>query len=351
MRPQSAPVVLGDGNDNLVKKSVVLLLKFAVPVAIIAWLLLRVPEDQFRLLQQRPKDWLDLTTAFLLVLSAVCLTFVRWYFLVRALNIPFRMLDAFRLGFLGYLLNFVSAGSVGGDLFKAFFLAREQPGMRAEAVATVVVDRMIGLYALLVLTSGVILATGIPDQSTEVTTVCRLTLVFTAVGAVGIIMVLIPGFTNGAVSEMLTNVPKAGPTIGRLITAVRIYRRRWRVIVLTMVMGLGTHTLFALALFLISNGMFEHAPTLREHLILVPLGMLAGAMPFTPAGFGAFEFAIDQLYRIVPAGANDVSGVLVALAYRLMTILVATVGVAVYWMGRNEMRQLLQQAETEADLL
>jgi len=166
-----------------VKKYLVPLLKFAIPVVIIVWLLVRVPEDQLQLLRQRPKDWPMLVTAFFVVLGAVCLTFVRWYFLVRALNIPFRMRDAFRLGFLGYLLNFVSAGAVGGDLFKAFFLAREQPDRTAEAVATVIVDRMIGLYALLLLTSGVILTTGIPSQTAEVTTICRMTLAFSAAGA------------------------------------------------------------------------------------------------------------------------------------------------------------------------
>ncbi len=330
------------------KKYLVVFLKVALPVAIIAWLLFRVPEAQLRMLREQPKNWTLLATASLVVLGAVCLTFIRWFFLVRALNLPFRMVDAFRLGFLGYLLNFVSVGSVGGDLFKAFFLAREQTGRRAEAVATVVVDRMIGLYALLLLTSGVILTTGIPDQNPQVQTVCRLTLILTAVGAVGIGMVLIPGFTNGAVSEMLTGLPKVGPTIGQLITAVRIYRRRWMVIVLTLVMGLGTHCLFAVALYLTARGMFASAPTLREHLILVPLSMLAGALPIAPAGFGAFEWVLDQLYRIVPAGTHYVSGVLVALAYRLMTILVAAIGVVFYWTGRGEVKQVLHEAEQEA---
>ena len=76
------------------------------------------------------------------------MTFVRWYLLVRALQLQFRLVDAFRLGFLGYLFNFVVVGSVGGDLFKAIFIAREQPGRRAEAVATVLVDRIVGVYAL-----------------------------------------------------------------------------------------------------------------------------------------------------------------------------------------------------------
>ena len=56
---------------------------------------------------------------------AVLLTMVRWYFLVRTLNVPLTWRDAFRLGFLGYLFNFISPGSVGGDLFKVVYLAKQ----------------------------------------------------------------------------------------------------------------------------------------------------------------------------------------------------------------------------------
>ena len=52
----------------------------------------------------------------------------------RALGIPFTLRNAFRLGFMGYLLNFVGPGAVGGDLFKAYFVASDQKSRRAEAV-------------------------------------------------------------------------------------------------------------------------------------------------------------------------------------------------------------------------
>ena len=328
------------------KKVLINLLKFGVPIAIIAWLLASVPEEQFRELQQRPKNWPLLVIALALVFSAVSLTFIRWYLLVRALRLQFRLLDAFRLGFLSYLFNFVSAGSVGGDLFKAFFIARRQPGRRAEAIATVVVDRMIGLYALLLLTTGVIVLSGLPNSTTELRTLSQVTIGATAIGGIGILMLLVPGFTSGAVSEFLTGLPRVGKTLGQLITAVRIYRRRWRTVVVAVLMSLCTHVLFATALFLIAQALFEHVPTLREHMIMSPLGMVTGALPFTPAGFGAFEFAIEKLYEIVPAADNiDVVGILVALVYRLMTIIVAAIGMVIYWLGRSEVRQLLEDVE------
>jgi hypothetical protein len=77
--------------------------------------------------------------------------------------------------------------------------------------------------------------------------------------------------------------------------------------------------------------------------------MVAGALPFTPAGLGAFEYATDQLYQWVPAaGTSQVSGIIVALTYRLTTIMVAMIGVAYYWTSRREVQQAMEDAESDA---
>ena len=108
------------------------------------------------------------------------------------------MRDAFRLGFLGYLMNFVSLGSVGGDLFKAVFIAHEQPGKRAEAVATVFIDRVVGLYGLFVVATIAILCTGQLQTAVEQVRIISIgTLAGTVVGAVGILALLVPGVTSG----------------------------------------------------------------------------------------------------------------------------------------------------------
>ena len=56
------------------------------------------------------------------------LTFIRWYYLVRALDLPFTLREALRLGFLGYLFNLMPMGIVGGDLLKAVMLGPAAPG-------------------------------------------------------------------------------------------------------------------------------------------------------------------------------------------------------------------------------
>ncbi len=328
------------------KRYLLTLLKFTIPLVILGWLFTNMDRQQLGRLWEQQIDWPVLGAGFALLMLAVCISFVRWYLLVRALDIPFTLADAFRLSFVAYLLNFVGVGSVGGDLFKAFFIAREQPGRRPEAVATVVIDRMIGLFALLLLTSSAILVSGVADAAPVVRAICNLTLVGTVVAIVMVALVLIPRFSHGKLVRSLARIPKVGPIIGRLLIAVGIYRSKLGVLAVVGLMSIGVHILLAVSLYLVATSLFEQHPTLGEHFIIVPLSLVAGALPLTPAGLGTFEMAMSELYKLLPAQAGG-DGFIVALAYRMLTIVVAVIGVVYYWASRREMSELIEKAEEE----
>ena len=73
---------------------------------------------------QRPIQLLPLAFAVILCFGSVLLTFVRWYVLVRAQNLPFSVANSVRLGLIGYFLSTFLPGSIGGDIIKAAFIAR-----------------------------------------------------------------------------------------------------------------------------------------------------------------------------------------------------------------------------------
>ncbi len=83
-----------------------------------------------------------------ITVASISLTFVRWYILVRAVDLPFTLFNAWRLGLVGFFFNTFLPGAVGGDIVKAAFLAREHD-RRTVAVATVIMDRVIALWALI----------------------------------------------------------------------------------------------------------------------------------------------------------------------------------------------------------
>src|SRR6185312_10340535 len=87
---------------------------------------------------------------FAIYMSGLLVTFVRWYWLVRVVEPGFRLRDAFLLGFIGNVFNVLVPGAVGGDFFKAAFLSRMQI-KRTQAIASMVIDRIVGLLGLFLL--------------------------------------------------------------------------------------------------------------------------------------------------------------------------------------------------------
>src|SRR5213076_442328 len=84
---------------------------------------------------------------FTLFCLAAGLTMVRWYLLVRALELKLTLRDAFRFGLIGIFFNTFLPGAGGGDIIKAAVLARGQT-RRTAAVATVIMDRLLALWGL-----------------------------------------------------------------------------------------------------------------------------------------------------------------------------------------------------------
>ena len=78
------------------------------------------------------------------------ITFVRWYLLVRVIEPRFTLRSTMLLGFIGNVFNLVIPGAVGGDLIKAAYLVRMHI-KKTQAVASMVIDRILGLLGLFVL--------------------------------------------------------------------------------------------------------------------------------------------------------------------------------------------------------
>lgn len=325
------------------------LAKMGIAVAILTFLIYRLRcEGVFTRLIDEPKHWDRLALAQVLVLFGISLNWVRWQVLVRALKLDFSFRDAFRLGALGHLLSQVSLGSVGGDLFKAMVVAREHPGKRTEAVASVIIDRVVGLYAmLLVATAGTIAAGEAAPLTAELKTLTTLVVTLAAIGTVGIGLLMTPALTGPHVRNQLHKIPLVGQTLARLFGAADAYRHERRYLFAAIAIACCTHVSLVLAIWLIGQGLPVAAPTLAATFLIGPLSLCAGAIPLTPAGLGTFEAAMNQLYAAVGSRVGD--GLLVAICYRAMTYVVAGIGAAYYVTARKKVREVLVEAEAEAD--
>jgi len=331
-----------------VKKLVLALLKIGISVGILAYLFQKaIQNDVFAQLRDQPKDWGLLLGAGVACFLAVVLTLIRWYYLVRALDLPFTLHEALRLGFLGYLFNLAPMGIVGGDLLKAVMLARQHPKRRPEAVASVFVDRIVGLHMLLVVATAAILATGMFQlPQPKIRLVCLAAVGATALGTVGIVTMLLPDFTGGRLPRLVERIPYAGATIVRLAAAVGLYRHRLPVLAASAAMSIGVHSLFTVGIYLITRGLYARYQPLAAQFVISPLTAATGVLPVS---FGPFELGLDLLFVGIPLpdGARMLpgQGLVVALGYRIINVLTAAVGVVYYLASRQEVAAVLHEAE------
>jgi len=335
-----------------VKRYLWTIAKWAISCALLAWIF-AMPKNREALASLATTQWSGSWVALggLWCLVAVLVTMVRWFWLVRGLNLPCTFREALRLGFLGYLLNFVSLGSVGGDLFKALFLARMHPERKTAAVATVVVDRWLGLLGLLVVASVAGFGVYGTDNAT-IATLIPVTWTLTVLGLLAWVWVQSPGFTSGPIWAFLLARPKLGKLFGDIHHAVGLYRNQLGLTLSCLGMSVLAHSFFVLtfmslcaALPLPAGSAGQPAPTYPNaavHWVVSPLALLAGTLPLPGGGLGAFEAAAETLYEQVGGYSQ---GIVLAFLYRGLTLVIALIGGVYYLVDQQQVRAILAEED------
>jgi glycosyltransferase 2 family protein len=112
--------------------------------------------------------------------------------------------------------------------------------------------------------------------------------------------------------------------------------------------------MFAIGCYFIAGGLFDYHLSnlsLPKHFVVMPL---SAAMQVIPVPIGPTEFAMNYLYptvwKVAPAVTKG-QGLLVALSYRLITLLIAALGIFYYFGNRREMAEVMHEAEEEEKAL
>lgn len=322
--------------------------KFILPLAVIGWLLWRIEPEQWMTLRQQPKDYGRLAAALLAAMVALTISFTRWWVLVRCQGIPLRLVESYRLSAIGFLLSFVSAGSVGGDVFKMVFLARRSPGKQVQAVASVLVDRGIGLLGLLILVVAALQLAG-DVRSEELARIGQISLILTAIGLVGLAGLILGGKPIDRLLAQTARWGKLGAIIDQVVSPLRMFHHHPWAFAGALLATLGVHSLLAVSVYWIALGLYaDQAPPLIDHFLISPIANLASALPIAPAGIGVLEAAMEWLYRAVPVVPTAVSGTLVGLVFELVKVNLAILGMLFYWTAGSDIRRSLAQTRAQA---
>ena len=289
----------------------------------------------------RPVDFRFLGLGMAIYVTALLLTFFRWLQLVRAQGMTFAPKDAARLGFIGNLFNLVIPGAVGGDVIKAAFLCRMQPDRKPQAVASMILDRILGLLGLFLLAS---LAGAVSWRSANADVRLLIGLVWglAATGVIALGVVFSPGLYR-PLNRLVAGRGKLEAAVRELEGIGLAYREVFGRVVALLGLSMFVHGLYVLAFYSASLAIFDRLPTLAQHYLMVPLALFTTAVPLPFGALGLSEGISGQLFELV----DQHEGAIAMMAFRILMYGSGVVSAGVYLANLRQVRTIAKDANAE----
>jgi uncharacterized membrane protein YbhN (UPF0104 family) len=253
---------------------------------------------------------------------------------------------AMLLGSIGMVFNLVIPGAVGGDLIKAAYLVRMHI-RKTQAVASMVIDRILGLLALFIL-AGIAGAFAWRFAQPDIRKLIVASWLAVAVG----VLVLVAIFAQ-VLSRLFPRFEPGHSRIGLIVTELRemstTYRGRLDVVAACLVLSVSIHALSVVGFYLVGLMLFPTMDTtFAQHLLMVPLILFTIAVPLPFGALGLSEGVSEQLFKLV----SHPNGALAMLGFRVLMYGAGLCCACVYLANLKEVRGLTSSARhIEEELL
>ncbi len=239
---------------------------------------------------------------------------IRWWWLMRALDLAVSFRAAFRLSYIGHFFNTVMPGATGGDVIKAVCVARALPERRAQAVTTVLVDRLLGLLAIIVLGGG-IAVTRIGEGAFGAAAAFLLGLV--AAGALLTAPLALKPLRRALRLDRVLRALPFQHALREVDVAIQLYRARPGAVAGIFAFTVAAQIFGVLDAWCLARG-FGLEVALADLVVAIAVISVFAAIPIAPGGWGIGEGLYAHFFRYIGVAAAP------AVAISVITRLIAT---------------------------
>lgn len=288
------------------------LLRLTIGIGITFYLFRKIGVGQLSdVLAECGKRWEWLVVAIMICFVCLLLGNIRWKIILDAQGLAMSPARVFRVYFIGQFFNAFMFGATGGDLVRAFYAAKETHHLKTEAVATVILDRAIGLIVIITIAAFMLIFRAsffLDHPQTHLPAI--LMIIMIGLAFLGLIFLFnIQRFKNWPIFKQINNSRLLGPTIKRFLSAINLYRRHTRVLVYTILISLVGQLLIVFECYCLGKS-FQITIGFIDYLTIVPIILSISAIPITPGGLGIREglsVALLGAFGIITAKALPLS--------------------------------------------
>ena len=248
---------------------------------------LRLMGDTFR---AAADHWPILLFGFSFFFWCFLLCAYRWQLLLRALDLHLSYGRVLALYFVGHFFSAMLPGVTGGDLIKAIYAAREAPHKRTAAVTSIVIDRIVGLVAL-VIVAIVIMLLRLPLFLASMP--MKIALAFNLFLLAGIVVGMLVLFRRNLLEHWgffrrLEQKTALGEIIGKAYSAFHVCMTHPALLAKTLALSAVNHLTYNVMVYFLALGLGVRLSLVDTVTAFVIINAVA-AIPLTPGGLGTRE--------------------------------------------------------------
>jgi len=293
---------------------------------------------------------------------------MRWLVLLRVqgISVPWYRLGALLM--IGIFFNQFMPGGTGGDVVKIFYLLKETPNKKTQALLAVLMDRLIGLIGLIIVAGVVIvwrwswLTQNQPIPHFEFawlfsfakmklwlglipdTTKLLYTLLFILGGTVLGIVVSFAITGLGLAHKLPARFPKRDIFVD-LSVAYSLYARAWKASLLAIFLSFGVHICSFLLFYSASRAVGASIP-LADFCAIMPIINTLASLPISVGGAGVREGLFQTMLNTL-SGVKKADAVVISLLGAAMVLFWGLVGGVIYIFYRPSEHARLRDIKKE----
>lgn len=295
------------------------------------------PSSLWKTISNVELGWLLVSLIFMG--ATIFIGVIRWRIVlaVQGLKLSFRR--AMGISLVAHFFNSFLLGATGGDLLKAYFASGETSHKKAEAITTVAVDRLLGLFSMLLFCSILALINwDVVMSEKSFMTVMILILGMLFLSGTVVILSFWGGPPNSRlkIEFLLKKLPK-GDSLIRCIEACRFYGEKTsflpRVLCWSMLLN------FACVMQILTLGWglgLDMGSNMLVMMLVVPAVICISALPITPSGIGVRENLYVSLLSSTAIGIDQKAALSLSILAFAGSLLWSLAGGAVYFFFRSQ---------------
>lgn len=301
-------------------------LKMAVSLGLLYWFIStdRLPLEQMRMLAQ----WHVIALGLLLIGVNLTLSSERWRAILHSQGFYARFFPTLKMTLVGNFFSFFMPGGVGGDVIKAYYVVQNLDKNKSQAVATVIFDRILGLFTMVLMAFVACLVEYefLLQNPTVRSFFVILTLITTAF--LTLFFLLWSRRTVFVRDFILAKVTRI-PFLYRNLRRVNQFGLRKRQFVQIIALSFLAQAVSIVFFISIANALgFVDIP-LAVFLFVVPMGFIATALPISPGGIGVGQAAFFFLFNLALGRETEVGSVVIT-AFQAFLLAYGLIGAILY---------------------